>query len=146
MIFFVVRGRPNAVLNRRLPEATARNVLPSVSCMEISYSFNGSTCGPRVETFPGAACLTRFAVIDAARQKLSVSRARSKAAPLQGASIWYSPFAWVRLIGRRGGREFGSLRRIFLRKHARSSLGNSYRTVHRWRRRCFRGRRLCETG
>jgi hypothetical protein len=30
LLFFPGRGRPNKVLNRRLPETTARDVLPSV--------------------------------------------------------------------------------------------------------------------
>jgi hypothetical protein len=63
-IFFPERGRPNAVLNKRLPGITARDVLSIGS--EILHPLNGPTDLTCVETFPGAACLTRFAVMQRA--------------------------------------------------------------------------------
>jgi hypothetical protein len=66
VIFFPEPGRPNVVLNRRLPGTTARNILPIVALGDKLP--NGATGLTRVETFPGAACLTRFAVMHAPRQ------------------------------------------------------------------------------
>jgi hypothetical protein len=55
------------VLNRRLPGITARGILPIVR-WEIVNLPNGPTDLTRVETFPGAARLKRFAVMHAPRQ------------------------------------------------------------------------------
>jgi hypothetical protein len=71
------------VLNRRLPGINARDIFSSVSLPEIFYSLDRPTSGSRVETFPGAACLAKFAVIHASRPTVRVSRVRPKATPLQ---------------------------------------------------------------
>jgi hypothetical protein len=55
------------VLKRRLPGITAREVLPIVS-LEIARPPDVPTRLTRVETFAGAACLKRFAMVDAPRQ------------------------------------------------------------------------------
>jgi hypothetical protein len=49
------------VLNKRLPGITARDVLSIGS--EIVHPLKAPTDLTRVETFPGAACLTRLAVM-----------------------------------------------------------------------------------
>lgn len=58
-IFSLLRGRPDPVLNRRLPETTARVVLSIVAfggaCLREEPT--NLTC---VETFPGAACLSEI--------------------------------------------------------------------------------------
>jgi hypothetical protein len=69
-------------LNRRLPEITARHVLPSV-LFGIRSSAVVPTDLTRVETFPGAACLKRFPVMDASKQRYRGRLLRAKAAPLQ---------------------------------------------------------------
>jgi hypothetical protein len=61
-IFCPARGRLNMVLNRRLPRITARDVL-SIVLFEIIHPRDGPINLSRVETFPGAACLTGFAAI-----------------------------------------------------------------------------------
>jgi hypothetical protein len=53
------------VLNRRLPRITARALLPIVPFGDYSASRTDELS--RVETFPGAACLTRFPVMHAPR-------------------------------------------------------------------------------
>jgi hypothetical protein len=55
VIFSPWRGKPNTVLNRRLPEITARPVL-SIAPFEAVHPCDGPTNLARVETFPGAAC------------------------------------------------------------------------------------------
>jgi hypothetical protein len=70
------------VLNRRLPGITARDVLSIVPSGDHS-SVSCPTYLIRVETFPGAACLKRFAVSHASKQISWVSWVRPKAAPLQ---------------------------------------------------------------
>jgi len=53
------------VLNRRLPRITARALLPIVPFGD--YSTSRADELSRVETFPGAACLTKFPVMHAPR-------------------------------------------------------------------------------
>jgi hypothetical protein len=93
-IFFPARGRPNRVLNRRLPRITASDVFCPRFRSEIIDPLNLPTDPTRVETFPGAACLTpysAFLVLEGISPRLS---AHSKAAPLQGrASHLLRPFA-----------------------------------------------------
>ena len=59
--FSPLRARPNTVWNRRLPEITPRAVLPIVP-LGGSSSLQDADDLTRAETFPGAACLTRFVV------------------------------------------------------------------------------------
>jgi hypothetical protein len=80
------------VLNRRLPGITARDVWCIVP-------HNVPTRLSRAGLFPGAACLTEFAIMHAPRQ-ISLSHwARSKAAPLQfgarPAQILLTPGFWL---------------------------------------------------
>ena len=67
------------VLNRRLPHAM---FCPSLRS-DMVPALNVPTNLTHVETFPGAACLKRFAVIHAPTQIARVPGTRSKAAPLQ---------------------------------------------------------------
>jgi hypothetical protein len=81
------------VLNRQLPEITARDVLPHRP-VEIVCPREVPTNLTRVETFAGAACLRRFPVMHALETNTQgVHLARSKAAPLQArlASITAGP-------------------------------------------------------
>jgi len=64
VIFFSVRGRPKMALNKRLPRITARDILSNDAFSEID-PLAGLKNLARVETFPGAACLTRFPVMHA---------------------------------------------------------------------------------
>jgi hypothetical protein len=57
------------VLNKRLPGITARDVLPIVRSGDYSSAY-GPTDLTRVETFPGAACLTSFAVMQRAETNI----------------------------------------------------------------------------
>jgi hypothetical protein len=66
-IFSPLRGRPNTVLNGRLPKTTARAVL-SILVFGGRSSAQRANNLPRVETFPGAACSTKFAIRHAPRQ------------------------------------------------------------------------------
>jgi hypothetical protein len=80
VIFSPLRGRPNTVLNRRLPETTARAVLfiiPFEDCSTRDVSTNLTRC----KTFPGAACLKRFPVIHTSRKISRGCLLRAKAAP-----------------------------------------------------------------
>jgi hypothetical protein len=81
--FFLMRGRSNRVLNRRLPGITAREVFSHRAVRGFLDPFDAPLDLSRVETFPGAACSRRFAVIRAPRQISRGLQARSKAAPLQ---------------------------------------------------------------
>ena len=67
LLFFPGQGRPNKVLNRRLPETTARDVLPSVPFGNL-HPLEAPFTLRRVKTFVGAACLTQFPVFHAPRQ------------------------------------------------------------------------------
>jgi hypothetical protein len=82
VIFSPLPGRPHTVLNRRLPEITARDVLSSVR-WEIVHLRDLPTNLTRVETFPGAACFGRFPVMHAPMQISRGRLLRAKAAPLQ---------------------------------------------------------------
>jgi hypothetical protein len=71
-IFFPTRRRPKMVLNRRLPEATARDVSPRAVSW-IVYSHQTPTNVSRVEPFAGAACLTTFADVHRGESKNAAS-------------------------------------------------------------------------
>src|SRR5579864_1627514 len=70
VIFSALRGRPNTVLNRRLPQRPHAMLCPWFR-PEIVYPHDISKHLTRVETFPGAACLTRLPVY--ARAKTNVA-------------------------------------------------------------------------
>ena len=53
-------------LNRRLPQITQRDVLPND---RFDYSISRAKDKPCVETFAGAACLTKLVAIHAPREK-----------------------------------------------------------------------------
>jgi hypothetical protein len=74
VIFFPERERLNMVLNRRLPE------LPlAMFCLSFASEVIDPRNRPadadltRVETFPGAACLTRLAVMQRAKTNIEGS-------------------------------------------------------------------------
>ena len=112
VIFFLARGRPNTVLNRRLPGITARDVLSRVA-FGFFLSLNLPINLSRLETFPGAACLKQFAAIYAPRQI-----SRSLSVTIQSGS---PPGASAGLIApRQAGQGFELLPRILQRKRGRS--------------------------
>ena len=82
-IFPPLRGRPNMVLSRRLPETTARYVLSIRFARGLFIRVTYQQTEHAFETFPGAACLRRFAVIHASWQIARGLLLRAKAAPLQ---------------------------------------------------------------
>jgi hypothetical protein len=68
-IFSPLRGRPNPVLNRRLPEITARAV-SSIAPLKIAHPRDEPIDLRRVETFAGAACFRR--IYDQARVETNI--------------------------------------------------------------------------
>jgi hypothetical protein len=81
------RGRPNTVLNGRLPGITARDVLPVVPLGDYS-SLDGPTNIISFETFVGAACSTRFAAIQRAERNIAglLSATQSGSPPVKRSS------------------------------------------------------------
>jgi hypothetical protein len=83
--------------SRELPHAM---FCPRVFHSETVHRLNGPIDPTLVETFAGAACLTKFAVMDAPRQISRGVWVRSKAAHLQAVSLQVPrpPGSWILLL------------------------------------------------
>jgi hypothetical protein len=88
-LFFPGRGRPNKVLNRRLPETTAGDVLPSAPFGDSSSAQRAERPNPHSKV-RGSPLFDKIWGLHAPRQISRGLKTRSKAAPLQSA---FRPFA-----------------------------------------------------